>query len=438
MKPSWILGVVCCATFACQPERQANEATPTPSANAVVVSTQVTAVSARARQHLPPACDIAVEVDVQKLFDNPMLGPQLLASVVPPKDPTLRAQAMAHPEQAAFLRFLEASKLDPRKDLRSVAFCVPAHGDDSESRFLAIIAGQFPGGLIELMREHAPPGKTYTMEALGTGKALFREGKWMSQGAGNVILFGNDKDLIGSAQHPSDAYKSYALADHADVAVAVNDRVLASMQGPARDPLIALLRRGLGAQLEISLSTGSLKGGLLLADAAAVEQARNAVKALVAQMQAQSQNAPPQMRQMMQPTIQVLQQAELTPDGNRLRFALQLEPGMLEMALQQFAMASLGAGGPAGPAGTMAGTSAPPQSAPVTPTSGPRISRVARATPPQRASLPAQSPAPTSAPMLPQLPSLQLTPPSVLRRDGSATPTQQPTQDPSTVYVPPQ
>src|SRR5690606_23826584 len=129
---------------------------------------------------------------------------------------------------------------------------------------------------------------------------------------------------------------------------------------------------------------------------------------------------------------QVLQQAELTPDGNRLRFALQLEPGMLEMALQQFAMASLGAGGPAGPAGTMAGTggpagpagtmagtSAPPQSAPVTPTSGPRISRVARATPPQRASLPAQSPAPTSAPMLPQLPSLQLTPPSVLRRDGS-------------------
>src|SRR5690606_7024007 len=112
--------------------------------------------------------------------------------------------------------------------------------------------------------------------------------------------------------------------------------------------------------------------------AAAVEQARNAVKALVAQMQAQSQNAPPQMRQMMQPTIQVLQQAELTPDGNRLRFALQLEPGMLEMALQQFAMASLGAGGPAGPAGTMAGTSAPPQSAPVTPTSGPRISRVAR------------------------------------------------------------
>ena len=418
MRLSSILCVAWCFAVACKPERQAAEAPPAASASASgsIVAKPVEATSGHARRHLPPGCDVALEVDLQKLFANERLGPQLLAGVVPPKDPQLREQVMAHPDQAAFLRLLEASKIDPRTDLKTVAFCIPESAGELDPRFLAIIAGRLPSGLVELMREHAPPGKTYTLESLGTEKALFREGKWMSQGEGNVVLFGNDKDLIVSAQKASRAHEHYALAKHADVAVAIKRKALASIEGPDGDPLVAALRRAEQAQLQVDLSSGELTGRVALPDAASVKQVQSAVEMLLSQMRAQSQQAPPEIRQMMQPTIDVLEKARLTPEGNLLRLALQLEPGMLEAALLQLAMASL-QGGPVGPpvAVTPARVNSGAARSPALP---PGASRCARTTSPNKKHLPPGSRGP--APMLPQLPSFQLTPPTALRSSDTA------------------
>jgi hypothetical protein len=339
---------------------------------------------------------------------------------------------MADPEQASLLGFLEAAKIEPQQDLQTVAFCMVEGAKASAARFVAIIAGKFPPGLVELFRDHAPPGKQYTMEPLGKGRALFREGKWLTQGAGNVVLFGDDKDLIAAASESSKAYQAYGMASAGDVTATLSGQALASLEGPANDPLVALLRRGKRVHLAADLRAGDLKGAVALADAAAVAQFESAIQTLLAQLKLQSEQAPPAVRQMMQPTIDVLDKTRFTRKGKQLEFAVNLPTGMLESAFQRMAMVSFGGGGavPAPSPNMMA--MAPGRAARPTAASPRPSKRSAR--PPQRAQV-SQTPAPVAP--LPELPNFQLTPPSVLQgKPISPPPLAEPKKPPQSAGVP--
>lgn len=424
LKQSLVLAGACSLAIACKPEQEdpgtaSASAKTSASATAAEAPAPAKAKSVRARQHLPSGCDIALEVDAQKLFENPLVGPQLLAGLVPPKDPALRAQVMADPEQASFLGFLEASKIEAQRDLETLAICMPESESGSDARYLAIIGGKFPGGLVETFRDHAPPGKQYTIEPLGKGRALFREGKWLSQGAGNVVLFGNDKDLILAARKASKTYESYDLTSARDLTVTLSQKALASLEGPANDPLFALLRRGKRVQLDVDLRAGDLKGAISLADAKAVDQFEAAIQALRSQLTLQNRQAPPAVRQMMQPTIDMLDKLQFTKNGRKLGFAVQLPGGMLESALQRMAMSAFGSGAAPATPNDMRVAMAPGQAARST-TPAPR--RAAGAARPGQQTSQAPSPAPRAP--LPDLPSFQLTPPSVLQGKGVTMPPQ--------------
>lgn len=423
-RPSLVLAGACYLAIACNPKQQAPEATSVgavPSASNKLAEAKVPAKLkyVSARQYLPAGCDVAAEVDVQALLKNPLIGPQLLTGLVPPTDPQLRAQVMADPDQASFLGFLEAAKIEPQRDLKTVALCMPERTDGTDTRYLAIIAGEFPDGLVEIFRDHAPPGKQYTVESLGKARALFREGKWASQGTSNAILFGNDKDLILAAREPSKAFESYDLSNERDITVTLSEKSLASIDGPANDPLVALLRRGKRVQLSINLEAGDLKGAVTLADAKAVDEFESAIATLRTQMKLQSQQAPPQLRRMMQPSIDLLEKTQLTKDGKQLKFSVALPAGMPEAALQQVLMAAFGAGGPPSAPGNMMAAMAPGQARrPLAAAARPprRAGRAAR--PAQQARAP-QSAAPLAP--LPNLPSFQLTPPPALQGKSLAT-----------------
>ncbi len=422
-RSSLVLVGACCLAIACKSEQQATKtasasAKASASATKGDVSAPPEAKHVAARQYLPSGCDVALEVDIQKLFEEPVIGPQLLTGLVPPTDPQLRAQVMADPEQASFLGFLEAAKIAPRRDLETVAVCLPEGESGSDARYLAIIAGQFPGGLVETFRDHAPPGKAYSVESLGTKQALFREGKWASQGVGNVVLFGNDKELILAAQSPSKAYESYGLGSASDITVTLGEHYLASVDGPANDPMVALLRRGKRVRLDVNLRDGDLKGAVTLPDAKAVDQFQSAIETLRSQMKRQSQQAPAQLRQMMQPSIDLLERTQFTKDGKQLGFAVKLPVGLLEGMMQQAAMALFnGAPASAAPPNMMA-TMAPGQ--PGRRALSPPARRSSRAQRRSRQVQASRPPAPVAP--LPPMPNFQLTPPSVLQGKGVVTP----------------
>jgi hypothetical protein len=175
-----------------------------------------------------------------------------------------------------------------------------------------------------------------------------------------------------------------------------------------------------------------------LPDAATAQALKEAIHSLVEVMVAQSKRVPPNVRQTMQPTIDVLQAAEFTPKENRLQLALQLPSGGLESVLERLAMMQLAAGPTSGAAGggmgmpraMMGAPTGAPAAVPGQPgASRPLVTRGSKGRAPS---------ANSAMPPLPQLPSFQLTPPPVLRGDGVSTlPTANPSPPPAATAAPP-
>lgn len=397
--PLVLLGAL--TLLGCKKERKESQAAAAVATASAAVSAKpaVTAVEEARRvtpsaaAHLPPGCQIALRVDAQKLFENAVLGPQLLLAfgdesklpegvTVPPKNAS----------QEAFLKMLDELELKPRRDLREVAACI--NPSQQGTHFLVVIGGDLPRGVTDAMKKHAPPELQYKSLKLGEREAIERDGKWLAQSADHTLVFGDDAELLKGALVARET-PQYSLSGEHDLSVALAEGSLPDQTGAG--PLGETLERFKQAELGFDLKAGKVEAKFVFPSEADAKAVVAGVQKGVEDMKRQLRAAPPEVRASAQPWVDGLSAMKSEIDGTRLRIEIGLPPGYVESSLQQMLMMSMMGGVPPG---AMSGGMAPPQMA----RPGPRPGAPTGARPPRPKG-------PRRVPALPPLPDLQLTPP---------------------------
>lgn len=216
------------------------------------------AIVSKAEEHLPAECSIVSRLDLAGMMKVPAVVKHVL--------PVLDAQAAQAENKGKLAKLLVRARLNPKKDLHSVAVCI--NGIDavkgSGSAVFVVGGSLVPGALLKAMKQHANEGEVKETEIAAKPALEFNSTPtvYAVQADDAALIIGNNKALVAAAVPTSDAYKTrYKLANKGHVAVVATKAAAKALPSAAakQNPLLGQLLGAERMSIVASLAPGELE-----------------------------------------------------------------------------------------------------------------------------------------------------------------------------------
>ncbi len=328
--PAWTLALLAaaCSGRGCSKSDTAppTEAPPVVSSAAPsATNTQSPRSRSAALEHLPANCLGVLRVNWAQLVKLPAIEQHLRAAY----EPDGAANAQLPPEQQAFLAFLRHAGIDPFEDVDQLVVCGGEHGP---SGGVMIIGGNFPQGLPELMKKHAPHGQDFVVAERGGHRYLQMQGQYLVQASDNAVLLGQDLDQTLSATAVTKNARDYELPAEGELAAVARGPALLQLLAPGAvsTPMGKSLEGLQRMQASLTATSGQLAAAAVFESPAQAETIAAQVRRMLAEMIKQAERAPVAMRLVMAPNLALARSVELSTDGTTLSAKLKLPRGWIE------------------------------------------------------------------------------------------------------------